>query len=171
MIRFIGTKIIEAAGMTLGEHYASTNHRMPVDFDGKPHEDLSQHGYQVRYADGYISWSPTKAFEDAYHRCDAMPFGLALEALKLGHRVAREGWNGKGMWLSLSGKAGSTNTIAAEQFWSPHNAWFAKEQGGFASVLPSITMKTADDKILMGWLASQTDMLAEDWVILDGVQS
>lgn len=93
-------------------------------------------------------------------------FGEALEALKAGKRVAREGWNGKGMWLSLSGVMGG-KAIPAENFWSPHNKQFAQENGGSAVVLPVITMKTADGCILMGWLASQTDMLSEDWVIFE----
>lgn len=54
----------------------------------------------------------------------------------------------------------------AENFWSPHNAEHARQSGGKATVLPSITMKTATGEILMGWLASQSDMLATDWVVL-----
>ncbi|MEM8971343.1 MAG: Gp49 family protein [Pseudomonadota bacterium] len=93
-------------------------------------------------------------------------FGQALQALKAGKRVAREGWNGKGMWLSLSAEAGTKRSVIAESFWSFNNSHYAQSLGGKASVLPSITMKTADGDILMGWLASQTDMLAEDWTIL-----
>lgn len=93
-----------------------------------------------------------------------MDFGDAIRLLKDGKRVAREGWNGKGMWLSMSGPLDG-RSIAAEAFWSKNNWGFAKSQpGGCANVLPCITMKTADNAILMGWLASQTDMLAEDWV-------
>ena len=95
----------------------------------------------------------------------SLTFGDAIQALKAGHKVARSGWNGKGMFLSLS--CDGTREVAAENFWSPHNAQFARENGGTATVLPSITMKTATGEILMGWLASQTDMLAEDWVVLD----
>lgn len=95
----------------------------------------------------------------------SMNFGEALEALKRGHRIARKGWNGKGMWLALSGHL-EGRLIPAEQFWSPQNKAFAEENGGKAHVLPCITMKTADGSILMGWLASQTDMLAEDWEVL-----
>lgn len=90
-------------------------------------------------------------------------FGQAVEALKNGKKVARVGWNGKGMWLALS--LGHPE-VKAENFWNEHNAQFAHDNGGYAEVLPTITMKTADDKILMGWLASQTDILAEDWEIL-----
>lgn len=96
-----------------------------------------------------------------------MDFGDALRALKNGARVARAGWNGKGMWLSLSGDTATERKISHRDFWSEHNAAFAAQQpDGMATVLPCITMKTADNKILMGWLASQTDMLAEDWEIV-----
>ncbi len=93
-----------------------------------------------------------------------MDFGDAIRALKRGERVAREGWNGKGMWLSLSGEG--VREIHADKFWSFNNKVYASEQGGFARVLPCITMKTATGEILMGWLASQTDMLSEDWGIV-----
>ena len=45
-------------------------------------------------------------------------------------------------------------------------AEYARKNGGSAVVLPCITMKTATGEILMGWLASQTDMLAEDWSVV-----
>lgn len=98
-------------------------------------------------------------------------FGHAIESLKMGKRVARAGWNGKGMWLSLScgpggDAAAGRREIAAENFWSNNNSEYARQNGGSAVVLPCITMKTATGEILMGWLASQTDMLAEDWTIV-----
>ena len=92
-------------------------------------------------------------------------FGWALQQLELGKKVAREGWNGRGMWLSLS--CPNTQKVKAESFWSENNAAYAATQGGTAKVLPCITMKTATGEILMGWLASQTDMLAKDWVTVD----
>ncbi len=95
-----------------------------------------------------------------------MDFGQAIRALKEGKRVSREGWNGKNMWLSLSGRDASTKEITSDCFWSDNNANYADVNGGTAKVLPCITMKTATGEILMGWLASQTDMLAEDWGVL-----
>lgn len=128
--------------------------------------------------DGYLSHSPRMVFEAGYsvvrpaeHRKSfegggrGLTFGQALEQLKDGDRIAREGWNGKGMWLSLSGVVGG-RPVAAENFWSPHNAEVARRNGGLATVLPCITMKTASGEILMGWLASQTDMLADDWMVV-----
>lgn len=75
-----------------------------------------------------------------------MNFGEALEALKRGDRVARVGWNGKGMWLC---------------YIHPGNAMHL----GY-DMQPCIGMKTAGGVMQPGWLASQVDMLAEDWVLL-----
>lgn len=96
-----------------------------------------------------------------------MDFGGALQSLKAHFRVRRFGWNGKGMWLSLT----PGRVVEQHHFWSGHNAAFAARQPGQAAeVLPYITMKTADDKIVP-WLASQTDILAEDWVELPNNQA
>jgi hypothetical protein len=79
-----------------------------------------------------------------------MDFGSALVCLKEGFKVARNGWNGKGMWLILT-KMHTHTPI---------------EQGGTTTTfVPFITMKTADD-YFVPWLASQTDVLAEDWMII-----
>jgi hypothetical protein len=95
-----------------------------------------------------------------------MTFGSALEAIKFGHRVARAGWNWKGMWIALSGSTTNPRNIAWENFWSRNASEWARTENGGAEVLPCILMKTADNRILMGWLASQSDMLAEDWLIV-----
>lgn len=167
MQRYIGTKEILAIPMTRAAYNEYRGWPLLDDERG------ADQGYLVEYADGgqpnhpkhngYISWSPAEVFERAYRRCDGRTFGMAIEALKAGLRVAREGWNGKGMWLSLSGPV---REVAPGDFWSENNARYARENGGLAKVLPTITMKTATGEILMGWLASQTDMLAEDWTIV-----
>ena len=90
-------------------------------------------------------------------------FGQALEALKLGRRVSRAGWNGKGMYLWVLPGA----KVPAEWCKEPHLKSLAETSGGALDCLPSIRMKTADGKVLTGWLASQTDMFAEDWCIVD----
>lgn len=167
-MRHIGVKEINAFPMTRKAYNALRGWEVPVD------ENPSDEGYLVEYLDGgqrnhpeyegYISWSPKEVFERAYRPVAGMTFGLAIEALKKGYRVARSGWNGKGMWLSLSGPG--VREVPAGAFWSENNSSYAAQQGGSARVLPCITMKTASGEILMGWLASQTDMLAEDWEIL-----
>lgn len=69
-------------------------------------------------------------------------FGQALEHLQAGARVAREGWNGKGMWIQI-------------QRPDEHSKM----------TLPYIYMYTAQGD-LVPWLASQTDILAEDWSVV-----
>ena len=91
-----------------------------------------------------------------------MNIGEAIQAMKNGERVCRAGWNGKGMWLALTN---GTEGLESDKFWNESNKAFAESNGGTADVLSVITMKTADDKILMGWLASQTDLLADDWEV------
>lgn len=169
MIRHIGVKLINATPMTREEYNELRGWTVPAD------ENPDDRGYLVEYVDGgqanhpafagYISWSPQDVFERAYRPVVGMTFGLAIEALKAGKKVARAGWNGKGMWLSLSGYG--VRDVPAGSFWSENNSEFAAQHGGSAKVLPCITMKTATDEILMGWLSSQTDMLAEDWQIVD----
>ncbi len=169
MQQCIGVKRINAVPMTREEYNELRGWTVPAD------ENPDDPGYLVEYVDGgqanhpdfagYISWSPKDVFERAYRPVSGMTFGLAIEALKTGQRVARAGWNGKGMWLSLSGH--HERKIPANAFWSQNNREYADQQGGEATVLPSITMKTATGEILMGWLASQTDMLADDWCVID----
>lgn len=84
-------------------------------------------------------------------------FGEAIKYIKRGMKVARKGWNGKGMFLFL---AKSTNVETDADLSC------CKYLTGDL-VLPSIVMKTADNHFCIGWLASQTDMLAEDWVFYE----
>ena len=92
--------------------------------------------------------------------------GYAVEALKAGKRVARAGWNGKGMFLFLlpAGEGLPTKIIYDPAL----RAVIESELGGetFDS-LASVRMFTADKKILTGWTASIPDLLAEDWEVLD----
>ena len=88
-------------------------------------------------------------------------FGKALEALKEGKAVARKGWNGKGMFLTLqnSSEVDGTNmrNELARKYYGDNKV----------KISPHIDMKAADGTYVVGWLASQTDMLAEDWDIVE----
>ena len=90
-------------------------------------------------------------------------FGDAIKALKEGKKVSRQGWNGKGMFLWL--KPGTK--ILSDWIKDPILKAICESKGGDIDGLPTICMKTADNKVLTGWLASQTDMLSEDWIILE----
>lgn len=92
-----------------------------------------------------------------------LDFGNAIRALKAGKKVAREGWNGKGMWLSIQ----EGSTITHEQARGGAAKARAEEGATEIKILPHIDMRAADGSIVVGWLASQTDMLAEDWTIIE----
>lgn len=158
MQTYIGTKIIRALPMTRQEYNNYRGWQLPADEDGDDDGFLVEHfdggsANDSRHA-GYISWSPKDVFERATSPTEGLTFGLAVEALKSGKRVARAGWNGKGMWLEL---------VNAKDY-SVHGIPAVTEPGanGYFKRLPWIGMKTAGDEFVP-WLASQTDVLAEDW--------
>lgn len=84
-----------------------------------------------------------------------MDFGKALEALKAGKKVARRGWNGKGQYIELATNISYMNA-AGDVVNCNHDAIGNK---AIAFVGTS--------GVQMGWLASQSDMLAEDWEIVN----
>jgi len=86
-----------------------------------------------------------------------MNFGEALELLKQGAKVAREGWNGKGMFIFLV--SGSTFKVNRAPLLGIY------PEGTEINYHPHVDMKTADGMVVP-WLCSQTDMLASDWEIL-----
>lgn len=90
-----------------------------------------------------------------------MDFGKALNALKAGQKVARRGWNGKGMFLTLQAGSEVDGTLMRNE--GAKNYYGSKP----VKICPHIDMKAADDSYVVGWLASQTDMLAEDWEVVE----
>lgn len=156
MNTYIGTKIIQAepAFRIDGKIYPESG---PV-----PRSMNREEGYRVHYPDGYESWSPRDVFEEAYREIDGMNFGLAIEAAKKGAKITRRGWNGKGMWVVYrtgypDGIPCNKNT--AEAVGIP--------EGSLFKVRPYLQMKCVDGSFQM-WLASQSDILAEDWEIVEG---
>lgn len=160
MKKYIGTKIIEAKPGTMAEAQALKG-GMPIEQAKAMFRNsgtVDKDGYVVKYEDGYVSWSPKEAFENAYRQCDNMTFGLAIEALKKGFKVARKGWNGKGMFLYyVPAGAYSPCTEAAKSLVN---------ENGLVPYAPYIAMKTVQGYVVP-WLASQTDLLSEDWVIVE----
>ena len=121
--------------------------------------------YLVRQEDGYEYLNPD-VFERKYAAVviGGWNFSEALYAIKSGHRVVRKGWNGKGMWVCLG--AGNP-AVAAADFWNQHTRQFALDNGGTAQVQPYLLMKNAQGVIQMGWAPTQSDLLADDWYIVE----
>ena len=95
-----------------------------------------------------------------------MDFGEAVKALKQGKRVARAGWNGKGMFLYyVPANSYPAQTDVAKEYWKERATSFTETNVPKVPYGAYIAMKTAQENVVP-WLASQTDVLAEDWEIL-----
>lgn len=96
-----------------------------------------------------------------------MDFSEALYGLKYGDRARRAGWNGKGMWLQLvkhASQFAALNPVRARErtHWHTLTSVSDTVDVTFVHMEPFIMMRTADGKFIP-WLASQTDLLADDW--------
>jgi len=101
---------------------------------------------------------------------DVITFGEAIEFAKKGLAIARIGWNGKNMCIYLKKGNDSTSFVnkngTVEYPSGIRGDLFEVGDTGTIRRLPCLCMKTADGSILEGWLASQSDILAEDWVTI-----
>ncbi len=88
---------------------------------------------------------------------ERLNFSQALNELKAGNKVARVGWNGKGMFVFLV--PGSTFVVNRPPLLGIY------PEGTQINYHAHIDMKTADEMVVP-WLASQTDVLAEDWQVI-----
>jgi len=95
-----------------------------------------------------------------------MNFGEAIAVLKSGGRVAREGWNGKGMWLVLTPGGTALASAVPRDYAALANIAGESPRPTHIVINSHIDMRAADGSLVIGWLASQTDMLAEDWKIV-----
>jgi len=102
-----------------------------------------------------------------------MTFGEAIEAAKRGERIQRAGWNGKHMWVAYT--PGSTIPIGAARAGAASH--LASELSALAQdiheaesmtmrINPHFDMRASDGSLVVGWLASQTDIAADDWSVV-----
>jgi len=87
-----------------------------------------------------------------------MNFGEAIKHLKTGKKLARSGWNGKGMFLIY---VSGTKDVKLTESSAYYRAGLKE-----VDINPHIDMYTANGTMQPGWLASQSDLLAEDWEIV-----
>lgn len=98
-------------------------------------------------------------------RIDTFDFGEAIRVLKSGKPVSRLGWNGKKMFLVLTeGYKGNGTNLK-----NPHARLRYRFEA--VNIAPHIDMIAADGSYITGWLASQTDMLSEDWFMIQDVEA
>lgn len=150
-MKHIGTKLIDATPMNRTEYNEYRGWAPPADEDG------ADAGFLVEYLDGgmpnhpghmgYITWTPSEPFSKAYRPFKGLTFGMALEALKIGQKVSRTGWNGKGLWLEYHQPMAAVDLPYIRMSYPVGSTGYPQ-----GSRVP--------------WLASQTDMLAQDWEII-----
>ena len=159
---YYGTKSLLAKAMSKEEYCAYRGWEMPSN------EDPKEEGYLVEYIEGgkpnderhkgYISWSPKNVFDNSYKENGTLSFGHALDAAKLGKKIARVNWNGSNMFAYIVPAAEylAQTGVAKEYFGSealvPYRAYWA--------------LKTAQNDVAT-WSPSGSDTLTEDWYILD----
>ena len=149
MKTYIGTKTVKASPMNRLAYNQLRGWALPSDENG---DDA---GFLVEYTDGgkpnlegyagYVSWSPAEQFEGAYRETTGLTFGLAIEALKKGKRLTRAGWNGAGLWLEFIPADGVDLQFVRMSY--------------------PVNSRAYPKGARVPWLASQTDMLSEDWVV------
>ncbi len=119
MEKYIGVEVIKAKPMTLftfneyrgfsDELASSSVDGYLVEYEQDPESPNKNHPDH----EGYISWSPKNVFEKAYRRTDGLTFGLALEALKLGKKVARAVWEDS--WKYIDPNTVPTSNVLAQR--------------------------------------------------------
>lgn len=156
MKQYIGSKIVKAwpcyrIPVIGGRYeYCKLDEVVPTCITGQPED-----GYRVQYEDGYLSWSPKAVFEKAYRETTGLSFGLAIEAAKMGKKIARAGWNGKNQYVELAYCISYKNNAA--EIVNVNHCNIGNKAFAFVGT----------SGVQMGWLASQADMLADDWCIVE----
>lgn len=160
MKSFLGVKMVKAQEMTRGDYNSYRNWIIPKN------ENPSDAGYLVIYPDGYESWCPAKQFEEANKPIDGMTFGHAIEALKIGSKIARHGWNGKGMFVFKQVPSQISPEVVPKMQSLPDSVKeeFVKRGQG-PNYVNQMAIVKADGSI-DSWVASSSDTFAEDWYII-----
>jgi hypothetical protein len=172
-MKYIGTKILEnAIPMTKKEYNDYRKWEMPND------EDPKEPGYLVEYEEnpnnppnhhnhiGYISWSPKEIFEKTYKPMMNMSFGNAIDALKLGQLISRNGWNEKGLCVMKQIPAEISLDIIP-------NMQSLQQSLKDKLVADNNTIKYRNQMIIVNqdgtansWTPSAEDVFADDWKVI-----
>lgn len=168
MKSYVGTKLLDAVPMCLGTYNTLQGWTIPPD------QDPMAEGYLVEYKDGgkpnhkdfagYISWSPKEVFENSYRETKGLGIGAAVQCMLKGERVRTATMKARNEWITKSGP--EPVDLDAAKFWNKHNQNHALANGGTAKVLQTITMKTSDGSIQMGWAPQVSDLFDTTWEVV-----
>lgn len=157
---YIGFDEVTATPMSRADYNVLRGWTLPADENG------ADEGYMLEHKDGGpVSWVTAERFDGSYRVLMGMDFGGALRAAIEGRRVARAGWNGKGMSVFVNGGSVDT-TKPGDMIEGVSRILFAEGDVGTVTRMPCLCMSTASGAVTLGWAPSQVDMLAEDWTVL-----
>lgn len=164
---YLGVKLVNAYPMSRRDYNDFRGWQLPSNENG------DDPGYLVEYLDGgkpntdrfdgYVSWSPKDVFEKAYFPTEGFDLGAALAWAKQGFRVARKGWNGKGMWVAF--KPGYPNGVPCNKATADAHGM---KEGETVFYKPYFEIRGVDGA-LSPWQPSQGDMNGTDWYVVTGV--
>ena len=156
---FLRMNIVEVEPMTRGEHLKSKGLSL-IPGSGKEEDE----GYKVVYSDGYVSWCPKDKFDAVSVLCaeGCVPFGYAIaECQYHGKKIKRAGWNGDGQYVRFE------EVCVSHTGQIPTNLNELVGETNKCFVFHYKNRHTGETGVQVGWLASQADLQAKDWVVLD----
>ena len=148
-LQFIGVKIVGATPMTREAFEAQEGRNV----GGDKHGD----GYMVTYEGGYRAWSPKDVFDAAYRPINAMTFGLAIEALKMGKKVRRASWEHRDFFYLVPGSSFTVNRAPLLGVYP---------EGTEIDYQSHIDQRKHDGTCGVADI-NQADILAEDWQVVE----
>jgi len=162
MEKYLGVKEVLAKPMTRQEYNDYRGWELPENENG---DDL---GYLKDDGQGHIQWDPIETFNRDFRFVIGMSFGFAIEAAKLGKKIARKNWNGKNMFVVYMEplKLPPYNTEDTFRKVNDRTAKFIGEDKPL-NCQPYFAMYNAQEEWIPGWSATQSDMLSEDWFIVE----
>ena len=158
-LMFVRMNVVEVEPMTRGEHLKSKGLSL-IPGSGKEEDE----GYKVVYSDGYVSWCPKDKFDAVSIPCaeGCVPFGYAItECVYHGKRITRRGWNGEGQFVRFE------EVCASHSGKIPANLNEVVGEVNKCLVFHFKNRHTGETGIQVVWLASQGDMKANDWIVLE----
>ena len=159
MNTFIGINSVKLTPMTHQEYNDYRGWTLPADENG------DDKGYLVESTLNHTNWLP-KHIADMVYKHTQLTFGQAIEYAKQGHKIARQGWNGKNMWVVYMPPLYLPPANTTEP--GPRVNERTAQHIGYDQPLdcqPYFAMYNAQKQWIPGWVASQSDMLAEDWYV------
>lgn len=166
MKQYIRIERVQAEPMSLGDFIEETLID-PYDTDPKPHP-VDEQGYFVKDEDGNSKWLPKSLFEKTHRETSkGVDFGYAIEALKAGYAIRRQGWNGKGLFVVKQIPAHIVGSVVFNMQSLPQTAKeLIVKSKGFIDYTDQCLIYNESNGRADSWVPSISDVFATDWEII-----